>query len=98
MNSELRQKKEGKVFEKVEGRSEVSKHRKMKFERLKGGIIERSMEGMTGGWKERQKDSKGYSRSEIAKVGKKEKQLEVWKEAQKYRIGKSNDNGRLEIR
>jgi len=55
MNSELRGKRGGKVFEKIESSSEVSKHRKMemKFERLKGGIIERNMEGRTGEWKER---------------------------------------------
>jgi len=55
MNSQLRGKKEGKVFEKMESRSEVSKHKKMemKFERLNGGIIEGNMEGRPGEWKER---------------------------------------------
>lgn len=46
--------------------------------------------------KERQKDSKGRTTGEIYNVGKKEKQLEGWKEAKKYRIEKSNGNGRLE--
>lgn len=73
MNSELRGKKEGMVFEKIESRSEVSKHRKMemKFEKLNGGIIERNIEGRLGGWKEREKDSKGCSTSELSKVVKK---------------------------
>jgi len=42
MNSQLRGKKEGKEFEKMESRSEVSKHKKMemKFERWNGRFIE----------------------------------------------------------
>jgi hypothetical protein len=53
MNDELRGKKEGKVFEKIESRSEVSKHRKMemKFEGLKGGLLKEI-------WKKGQVDGK----------------------------------------
>jgi hypothetical protein len=84
MNSELRRKKEVKVFEKIESRSEVLKHRKMemKFERFEDGIIERNMEGRTGGWKERKKDSKGCITSKISKV---EKNKNSWKDGKKQR-------------
>ena len=65
----------------------------MKFERLKGGIFERNMEVRTGGWKERQKHSKGCSTSEISKAGKKKNS---WKFGKKQRnIGWGNTDGQI---
>ena len=75
MNSQLRGKKEGKEFEKMESRSEVSKHKKMemKFERWNGRFIEWNMEGQPGDGKREIERFKGMQYRRNMQGGKKEK-------------------------
>ena len=51
------------------------------------------MEGQPGDGKREIERFKGMQYRRNMQGGKKEKQLEGWKEAKKYRIGKSNGNG-----